>query len=164
MALVQLAIGAGLGRGALSAGRRIIPVGGSDAHFVPPAEARHPHTIAEPTTWLYCEGELSEESALAAITAGRTAISDGPGGPLLWLEEDAKAERQPALFERAGGCELVFIVDGEARHRVPIREGTGAIDVPRELRYDRYLRAELRVPAPKEREDVRALSAPLYRA
>jgi hypothetical protein len=35
--------------------------------------------------------------------------------------------------------------------------------VPPELRFDHYLRAELRVPAPKGREDVRALSAPVYR-
>ena len=35
--------------------------------WVPPAEQRHPNTVGEPTTWLYCEGELTEQSALDAI-------------------------------------------------------------------------------------------------
>ena len=53
-----------------------------------PAEPRHPHHIGDPTTWLYCEGGLTEESVLDAITSGRTAISDGPKGPFLAIEQD----------------------------------------------------------------------------
>lgn len=149
--------------GALAAGKRIIPVGGSDAHFVPPAAARHPHTIGEPTTWLYCEGGLSEASALDAITSGRTAISDGPDGPLLHIRPSSDGECCSVGFERAAGCDLVLIADGEPRHRVTLEAAAGTLDVPKDVRFDRYLRAELRVPAPKDREDVRALSAPVYR-
>ena len=45
----------------LAAGRRIVPVGGSDAHSAPPAEPVHPHHVGDPTTWLYCAGGLNEE-------------------------------------------------------------------------------------------------------
>jgi hypothetical protein len=146
----------------LAAGRRIVPVGGSDAHSAPPAAPRHPHHVGDPTTWLYCEDGLSEHSVLDAITRGRTAISDGPRGPLLWLEQDPEG-RVAAHFQRAAGTTLEFIGDGERRHRVELRRASGTYRPPAKLRFDRYLRAELRVPAPKGREDVRALSAPIYR-
>jgi len=146
----------------LVAGRRIVPVGGSDAHSAPPAEPRHPHHIGDPTTWLYCEGGLNEQSVLNAITAGRTAISDGPTGPFLALEQDEEG-RVSASFERAAGTELEFIVDGERTHRVRLASDSGRYRLPADVRFDKYLRAELRVEAPRGREDVRALSAPIYR-
>jgi hypothetical protein len=34
----------------LRSGEHVVAVGGSDAHYVPPAEPRHPHGLAEPTT------------------------------------------------------------------------------------------------------------------
>ena len=146
----------------LAAGRRIVPVGGSDAHSAPPAEPRHPHHVGDPTTWLYCEGGLTEASVLAAIVAGRTAISDAPDGPLLTLEQDGDG-RVTARFERAAGTELEFVADGERNHRVPVEAASGTYRLPSDVRWDRYLRAELRVEAPRGREDVRALSAAVYR-
>jgi len=146
----------------LAAGRRIIPVGGSDAHSVPPAEPKQPHHLGDPTTWLRCEGGLTEQSVLDAITAGRTAISESPTGPFLTLEGPDAEGRVEAVYRRAEGCDLVFIADGELRHRIAVATSSGSIAVPAELRYERYLRAELRVEAPKNREDVRALSAPIY--
>jgi len=145
----------------LMAGRRIAPVGGSDAHSAPPAEPRHPHHVGDPTTFLFCEGGLAEGAILDAITAGRTTISDGPRGPFLTITEDAEG-RVTATFERAANTELEFIVDGERRHRVALERGKGAYQLPSAVRFDRYLRAELRVPAPNGREDVRALCAPIY--
>jgi hypothetical protein len=146
----------------LAAGRHIVPVGGSDAHSAPPAEPRHPHHVGDPTTWLFCDDGLSEPAALAAITAGRTAISDGPRGPLLWLEQDSES-RITARFRRGAGTTLEFIADGERLHRAELRRSSGGYRLPPGIRFDRYLRAELRVPAPGGREDVRALSAPVYR-
>ena len=146
----------------LAAGRRIVPVGGSDAHSAPPAEPRHPHHVGDPTTWLYCDNGLSEQSALDAVTRGRTAISDGPRGPLLWLQQDSEG-RISVHYERAARTTLEFIADGERCHRVELPRARGTYRPSAELRFDRYLRAELRVPAPKGREDVRALSAPIYR-
>lgn len=146
----------------LLAGRRIVPVGGSDAHSAPPAAMRHPHHVGDPTTFVYCEGGLSEAAVLDGIRAGRTAISDGPKGPLVWLEGDAES-RVTAHFERAAGTTLEFIADGERPFRTELRRAKGSLELPREVRFERYLRAELRVEAPRGREDVRALSAPVYR-
>jgi len=146
----------------LAAGRHIIPVGGSDAHSVPPAEPRHPHHIGDPTTWLLCHRGLSERSVLDAITAGRTAISDSPSGPFVTLEGPDGEGRSTARYRRAAGCDLVLVADGEARLRVSIDRIAGSLAVPADLRFARYLRAELRVEAPRGREDVRALSAPIY--
>jgi hypothetical protein len=146
----------------LMTGRRIVPVGGSDAHWAPPAEQRAPNTIGEPTTWVYCEDGLSEQGVLDAIVAGRTAISDSPDGPLLHLTEDADG-CVTAVYVRAGGAGLALVADGEPRQRFMLPGDDGVLELPRDLRFDRYLRAELRIPAPKDREDVRALSAPVYR-
>ncbi|MFN8618576.1 MAG: CehA/McbA family metallohydrolase [Dehalococcoidia bacterium] len=145
----------------LAAGRRIVPVGGSDAHSAPPATPRHPHHIGDPTTWLYCDGGLTEAAVLDAITAGRTSISDGPRGPFLTLTRDDEG-RVTAEFERAGGCTLEFVADAERTLRVELRKAKGVVQLPREIRFERYLRAELRVPAERNREDVRALCAPIY--
>ncbi len=162
LALVQLGVGSTAGNpGPRRPARHIVPVGAADAHSAPPAERATPPR-RRPTTWLYCAGGLSEQSALEAITRGRTAISDGPRGPLLWLEQDPEG-RVAAHYQRAAGTALEFIADGERRHRVELPRASGAYRPPAELRFERYLRAELRVPAPKGREDVRALSAPIYR-
>ena len=146
----------------LAAGRRIVPVGGSDAHSAPPAEPVHPHHVGDPTTWLYCAGGLNEASVLGAITDGRTTISDGPRGPFLTIAQDAEG-RVAATFERAAGTTLEFIADGERKHRADLTRGRGAYALPADVRFERYLRAELRSPAGHGREDVRALCAPIYR-
>jgi hypothetical protein len=145
----------------LAAGRRIVPVGGSDAHSAPPAEPRHPHHVGDPTTWLYCPDGLSEAAVLEAITNGWTTISDGPKGPFLILEQDGEGT-VTATFERAVGADLEFIADGERKHRVPLERGKGTYTLPAEIRFERYVRAELRVPDGRGREDVRALCAPVY--
>jgi hypothetical protein len=146
----------------LAVGRRIVPVGGSDAHSAPPAEPRHPHNVGDPTTWVFCEGGLSEDSVLAAITAGRTTISEDPLGPFITISQDAEG-RITANFERATGCDLEFIADGERKHRVTLKRGKGTYDVSSGVTFEHYLRAELRAPDGRGRENVRALSAPVYR-
>jgi len=146
----------------LAAGRRIVPVGGSDAHSAPPAEPVQPHHVGDPTTWLYCAGGLNEASVLGAITDGRTTISDGPRGPFLTIAQDAEGS-VAATFERAAGTTLEFIADGERKHRADLTRGRGAYALPADVRFERYLRAELRTSAGHGREDVRALCAPIYR-
>jgi hypothetical protein len=147
----------------LASGRKIVPVGGSDAHSAPPAEPRHPHHVGDPTTFVWCAHGLSEADVLEGIRNGQTAISDGPGGPLLWLEQYETGGEVIAHFERAKGTTLEFIANGERMLRMEMPEDEGSFQVPEAVRFDRYLRAELRVEAPKGREDVRALSAPVYR-
>ncbi len=145
----------------LAGGRRIVPVGGSDAHSAPPAEPRHPHHVGDPTTFVWCADGLSETSVLDGIRSGRTAISDGPRGPLLWLDQDWEG-RITANFERAKGTTLRFIADGERLYRVEMKRASGSVPLPDSVRFKRYVRAELQVEAPKGRQDVRALSSPIY--
>ncbi len=144
----------------LAAGKRIVPVGGSDAHGIPPT-ASHPHGPGTPTTWLHA-ASLTETGLLEAITGGRTSISDSPEGAFITINE-TEDEGFEVAFARAGGCTIALVADGEERWRTQLEGPSGAVAVPRQIRFDRYLRAELRVPAPRDREDVRALSAPVYR-
>jgi hypothetical protein len=111
---------------------------------------------------VWCSNGLSEADVLEGIRAGRTAIADGPDGPLLCLEQDSTGA-VTLVFERAKGMALEFIADGERTLRMELAEENGSLRVPETVRFDTYLRAELRVEAPKGREDVRALSAPVYR-
>ncbi|MGE3073538.1 MAG: CehA/McbA family metallohydrolase [Dehalococcoidia bacterium] len=145
----------------LANGRHIVPVGGSDAHSAPPAPARHPHDIGEPTTWVDCEGGLNEQAVLNAVTSGRTAISDSPRGPLLTLARDTEGF-VTARFERARGTTLEFIADGERPLRLPVDQAGGEFVLPETVSFQKYVRAELRVPDGRGREAVRALSAPIY--
>ncbi|HMO53710.1 MAG TPA: hypothetical protein PJ994_04335 [Tepidiformaceae bacterium] len=122
----------------------------------------HPHHVGDPTTLVWCAGGLSEAAVLEGIGEGRTAISDGPDGPLVWLEQSADGI-VTAHFRGAEGTTLEFIADGERQLRLETPADAGSLAVPASVRFDRYLRAELRTEAPKGREDVRGLSAPVYR-
>ena len=144
----------------LAEGKRIVPVGGSDAHGIPPT-TRHPHGPGEPTTWVHAFG-LNEPAILDAVVKGRTSISESPEGPFVSLAATTE-EGFEASFARAEGCTLTLVADGEERWRTDVETASGRLMLPRDIRFVRYLRAELRTPAPREREDVRALSAPVYR-
>ena len=143
----------------LAAGKRVTPVGGSDAHGIPPTP-KHPHGPGQPTTWVRSAG-LSEAAIVDALLAGRTSISDEPEGPFISIEK--VGERFVVEFARAGACTLVLVADGEPRWRGELTSESGALPVPGDFRFDRYLRAELRTQGVLNRENVRALSAPVYR-
>jgi hypothetical protein len=69
----------------LSAGQRIPVVGGSDTHSVRPLSVLRTGT---PTTYTYAD-DLTVPAILAALKAGRSHISDMPGGPVAWLTASA---------------------------------------------------------------------------
>ena len=144
----------------LAEGKRVVPVGGSDAHGIPPT-SRHLHGPGQPTTWVHASA-LNEAAIIDAVTSGRTSISDAPEGPFVTIVATDDG-RSTVSFARAEGCSLALVADGEERWRSDLATASGSIAVPLDVRFERYLRAELRSPAPKHREDVRALSAPLYR-
>jgi hypothetical protein len=66
----------------LRAGKCYTAIGGSDCHFH--NRPHHAH-LAQPTTWLYCEGEPSAPKLLDALRAGHVMISESPSGARLRL-------------------------------------------------------------------------------
>jgi hypothetical protein len=69
--------------GALLRGERIVAVGGSDSHCIPPAPMTQPNLPGEPCTWVYVEGALSQRAVLEAIERGRVFVSESPQGPYI---------------------------------------------------------------------------------
>ncbi|SFQ59757.1 hypothetical protein SAMN05421810_110122 [Amycolatopsis arida] len=87
----------------LAAAPDAVPLGGSDFH-----DPRQGHTLGRPTTWAHCAG-TDVPAVLAAIAAGRVAISAGPNAPvLLRLGEELHA------LDADG----TFLVDGVGARRV----------------------------------------------
>jgi hypothetical protein len=66
-------------------GERVVAVGGSDCHSIPPAAQRQPWTLGNPCTWVYLSGSLHEAGVLDAVRAGHVFISEDPTGPFLEL-------------------------------------------------------------------------------
>ena len=161
----------------LRTGRRVVAVGGSDAH----PRLRDDGTLFEwvglPTTWVFAV-EGSPEGVLAGIRRGSVSISACPEGPLLLLlGEDGEnfskgmgrssRERARVEIEVRGGEGLDLILIGRTgvllRERVPkaLWRRTAAVDLAREG----FVRAELRVPVPGEtytKGPLAALSNPVW--
>lgn len=66
----------------LRAGKRYTAVGGSDCHF---HNREHHAHLAQPTVWLYCEGEPTAPKLLDALRAGHVMISESPSSARLRL-------------------------------------------------------------------------------
>jgi hypothetical protein len=81
--------------GLLRGGERVVAVGGSDVHSIPPQRPLHPHGLGNPCTWVYAEGDPSEQSILDGIRKGHVFISDDPGGAQLILTADADPSTAP---------------------------------------------------------------------
>jgi hypothetical protein len=169
--------------GLLAEGERVVAVGGSDTHTVPPARPMHPHGPGEPTTWVYVEGPLSEEALLEAIGRGHVFISEDPGGPFLTLWADADGDGR---FEHMMGDTLEAPVGSRVTVRVQYRGLAGkkvrvlrGRDVIEEVVADTeevsrdlsllvsepgYLRAEVKGfrGRPERGEVVHAMTNPLY--
>ena len=166
--------------GMLQRGERIVAVGGSDVHSIPPAEPRHPHGLAEPTTWVYA-GEASEAGVLAAIRAGHVFVTDSPerGSHLVLLADedgDGKYEKMmgdevpPGVVrfrvEVRGGNErrLWLIADGQPIDIIPLDRDEATLDFSLDVSGRRYVRAELRGRRgrPERGEVVWAMTNPVW--
>ncbi|HEU5321130.1 MAG TPA: CehA/McbA family metallohydrolase, partial [Methylomirabilota bacterium] len=60
----------------LDRGERMVAVGGSDSHCVPPAKMTQPNGPGEPCTWVYVEGPLTTQSVLDAVAHGHVFLSE----------------------------------------------------------------------------------------
>jgi hypothetical protein len=124
----------------LRKGERVVAVGGSDVHSIPPAEPRHPHGLANPTTWVYAqlpeptprparpealvgraEQQGREQAVLDAIRAGHVYLTDAPTDTQLILTADTDGDGR---FETLMGDTIAPPEDGRpVRFRVDVRGG-----------------------------------------
>jgi hypothetical protein len=162
----------------LQQGRRVVAVGGSDVHSVPPAEPRHPHGLAEPTTWVYAEP--SEAGVLAAIRAGHAYISDAPRGAhlSLWADEDGDGRYEKMMGDAvapkvvrfrvdvAGGMDrrLWIMSDGAPIDIISIDRPETQVEFTLDMSGRKYVRAELRGyrGSPARGEVIWAMTNPVW--
>jgi hypothetical protein len=147
----------------LQKGERVVAVGGSDTHSVPPAPPKQPHGLGNPTTWAWIEGEPSEEAVLDAVRRGRIFINDAPEGAHLVLTADEAGDgtfgrmmgdtvrvrdgrrTQFRVHVRGGTDRRVWLIsDGEIMDSIPLHEDESVIRFSLDAAGRRYLRAELR--------------------
>jgi hypothetical protein len=166
--------------GLLQRGERVVAVGGSDTHSIPPAPPRHPHGLAEPTTWVYAP-EASEAGVLAAIRAGHAYITDSPerGSHLsLWADADGDGQYEAMMGDEVSQGPVRFRVDiegGQERRLWIISDGVPldiiSLDRPvqqveftLDMSGRRYVRAELRGHRgnPARGEVVWAMTNPVW--
>jgi hypothetical protein len=164
----------------LCRGERVVAVGGSDAHYVPPAEPRHPHGLAEPTTWVYAP-EASEAGVLAAIRAGHVFVTDSPqrGAHLsLWADEDGDGRYEKMMGDAVspgvvrfrvdvtGGLDrrLWIMSDGAPLDIIPLDRVEQQVEFTLDMSGRRYVRAELRGyrGSPSRGEVVWAMTNPVW--
>ncbi|HEU4758376.1 MAG TPA: CehA/McbA family metallohydrolase, partial [Dehalococcoidia bacterium] len=167
----------------LRRGQRVVAVGGSDVHSIPPAAPRQPHALGNPTTWVYAEGGASEESILEGIRKGRAFVSDDPSGAHLILTADADCDgrfekmmgdtveapegrRVPFRVQVQGGMDrkLWLIADGLPLDIIPLDQVDSTLDFTLELSGRSYVRAELRGfrGRPERGEVVWAMTNPIW--
>lgn len=147
----------------LQAGRKLVAVGGSDAHF---HHREHPAQLAEPTNWVYCADAPTPTSILQAMRAGHVCVSREPNrtrieicvgdvmmgdtcklrGQLLEIHLTQPVTGELRVYTQTG-CVMKFdTTETTADFLHPIPEGT------------RYIRVELRDP-----EDAMiSLTNPIY--
>ncbi len=167
----------------LKRGERMIAVGGSDSHCIPPAKMTQPNGPGEPCTWVYVEGALTQRAILGAVARGRVFISEAPNGPVIELRADADGD---GVFETMQGDRIEAVDGSLLRFRVKYRGPDGkhlrffskrglvkeitapveAYDDEFELRIegDDYVRCEVRGfrGRPERGEVVHAMTNPVY--
>lgn len=169
--------------GHLQRGERMVAVGGSDSHCVPPATMTQPNGPGEPCTWAYVEGPLTQRAVLDAVSLGHVFISEAPNGPFIELRADADGD---GMFETLPGDLIAEpgerVVRFHVKYRGPdgkhlrffskgglVKELTPAVeayDDEFELRLegDDFLRCEVRGfrGRPDRGEVVHAMTNPVY--
>ena len=165
----------------LRSGERVVAVGGSDVHSIPPAEPRHPHGLANPTTWVYAEP--TEASILDGIRGGHAFLTDAANDTRLVLTADADGDgRFETLMgdtisphdgrpvrirvEVNGGMNrrLWLIADGVPIDIRPLDRVESTHDSEIDISGRRYVRAELRGHRgrPERGEVIWAMTNPIW--
>jgi hypothetical protein len=160
----------------LREGQRVVGVGGSDIHSVPPAEVIVPgHGPGNPCTWLWIDGQVTEDKILEAIRAGHALISESPNGPLVDLrvgqaiagDTVAVAEGRVQVGLKVAGCRdrtlrLLYNEDEVWRKRYDVETADELVEIVAE--HEGPLRAELwgSRGRPERGEVIWALTNPIY--
>ncbi|MBI1885141.1 MAG: PHP domain-containing protein [Chloroflexi bacterium] len=167
----------------LRRGERVVAVGGSDVHSIPPAPPMHPHGLGNPTTWVYVEGPLTEDAVLDGIRQGHVFLSDDPPGPQLILTADAdgdgrfekmmgdtveagEGQRVSFRVRAIGGAgrKLWLVCDGFPLDIIPLNDVDSVYNFSLELSGRTYIRAELRGlrGRPERGEVIWAMTNPIW--
>ncbi|MBI4570972.1 MAG: PHP domain-containing protein [Chloroflexi bacterium] len=164
----------------LRAGDRVVAVGGSDCHSIPPAVFNQPWTLGNPCTWVYVPGPLDEEAVLDAVRAGHAFVSEDPTGPYLeltaecagvsYLAGDAIAARQGASvrlrlrYRGPAGKKLRLVRDGAVWREAVAEREEQELEFALPLEGPGYLRAEAAGfrGRPERGEVLHALTNPIY--
>ncbi|MEX1253718.1 MAG: CehA/McbA family metallohydrolase [Dehalococcoidia bacterium] len=164
----------------LDAGARVVAVGGSDCHSIPPAINLHPWTLGDPCTWVYAQGGLSEAGVLDAVRAGHVFVSEDPTGPFLeltatcdgrdYLMGDAIDAPEGALvrfrlrYRGPAKKKLRLVRDGAVWQEVIAEREEQTLEFEAPLAAPGYVRAEAAGfrGRPERGEVVHALTNPLY--
>jgi hypothetical protein len=164
----------------LRSGRRLIAVGGSDCHSIPPAEELQPWSMGNPCTMVYVEGALDEAGVLGAVRAGHVFISEDPKGPFLELTAacgersylmgdviDAPAGTPVRFRLRYRGPaekKLRLLRDGDLWRETVAEQEETSLEFDALLEEPGYLRAEVMGfrGRPERGEVVHAMTNPLY--
>lgn len=168
----------------LKRGERMVAVGGSDSHCVPPAKMTQPNGPGEPCTWVYVEGPLTQTSVLEAVQRGHVFISEAPTGPYIDIRADASGEGRfdampgdviaspradaPTKFRVTyrgpDGKHIRFFSREGLRHEITpdVEDYDGELEL--RLEGDDYLRCEVRGfrGRPERGEVVHAMTNPIY--
>lgn len=141
-----------------------VGVGGSDMHrlkqpgnpMVPVSNA----TMGHPTMWIQTDEQLSAESIIAAIKAGRGFISESPSGPQIYVGRTAGTVT--AHVVGASGDVLLAVDEGRTIHAEAIHDRDVTFEWPIDQvipEGERFVRFEIHTPG----GGVRALSNPVWK-
>ncbi|MEX2245621.1 MAG: CehA/McbA family metallohydrolase [Dehalococcoidia bacterium] len=169
--------------GHLRRGERMVAVGGSDSHCVPPAKMTQPNGPGEPCSWVYVEGALTQRAVLGGVARGHVFISEAPTGPYADFRADADGDgafevlpgdvidgagdrvvRFSITYRGPEGKHLRFFSKRGLVHEIPsvAEEFDGQFE--QRLEGDDYLRLEVRGfrGRPERGEVVHAMTNPIY--
>ncbi|MEM3658365.1 MAG: CehA/McbA family metallohydrolase [Candidatus Hadarchaeum sp.] len=158
----------------LRQGRRIVAVGGSDAHPQRLSQGYLLEWLGHPTVWAYAE-EVTPEGLIQAIKLGRVSISACPHGPFVMIELNnlSSHANQGDLTELMEGNLCAHVYNGDGL-RFQLFSSKGLIAQARvtghcwEWRKDinlaeqGYVRAELRIDLPGGKTELAALTNPIW--
>jgi hypothetical protein len=154
----------------LRAGKRYTAVGGSDSHF---HHRQHDVKLAQPTLWIYYNGELSSSKLLDALRAGHVTISESPSGARLTLNVGNALMGDSVTRPENGKLTLSVHVLGGLGDLLELHTAAGCVeretvqadDVWLDFHVDvsatPYVRAQL-VENRQQNTHIRALTNPIY--